>query len=80
MFISYILALLLSVALTKIYLLDEKTQKELKGLIIFKRLYTGFNPNRSIDRGVVLLSKNKSFPTAIDHFGLNFVNPYVSSK
>lgn len=44
MFISYILALLLSVALTKIYLLDEKTQKELKGLIIFKRLYIGFNP------------------------------------
>ena len=44
MFISYILALLLSVALTKIYLLDEKTQKELKGLIIFNRLYTGFNP------------------------------------
>ncbi len=49
MFISYILALLLSVALTKIYLLDEKTQKELKGLIIFKRLYTGFNPNRSLE-------------------------------
>ena len=38
------------------------------------------NPNLSIDRGVVLLSKNMSFPTANDRLGLNLGTIFASNK
>ena len=38
------------------------------------------NPNRSIDRGVVLLSKNMSFPTANDRLGVNLGTIFASNK
>ena len=38
------------------------------------------NPNLSIDRGVVLLSKNMSFPTANDRLGVNLGTIFASNK
>ena len=38
------------------------------------------NPNQSIDRGVALLSKNMSFPTANDRLGVNLGTIFVSNK
>ena len=38
------------------------------------------NPNRSIDRGVVLLSKNMNFPTANDRLGVNLGTIFASNK
>ncbi len=35
---------------------------------------------RSIDRGVVLLSKNMSFPTANDRLGVNLGTIFASNK
>ena len=62
----------------------RQNQRFRHGRSIFSNQFLFFimmiNPNRSIDRGVVLLSKNMSFPTANDRLGVNLGTIFASNK